>query len=113
MKVAVVQLNSQDIVASNLARVRHWIAQAAAAGAQLVALPENFAFMGEDAGKREIAERLDRASPGPILSALAESATAHRVWVLGGGMAEKSGDPARPYNFDVGTLLNAIPFQVT
>jgi predicted amidohydrolase len=101
MNVAVVQLNSQDVVASNLARASHWIAQAAAAGAQLVALPENFAFMGEDAGKREIAERLDGASPGPILSAIAESATAHGIWVLGGGMAEKSGDPARPYNTSV------------
>jgi deaminated glutathione amidase len=101
MNVAVVQLNSQDIVASNLARARHWIAQAAAAGAQFVALPENFAFMGEDAAKREIAERLDRASPGPVLSAIAESAAAHGIWVLGGGMAEKSGDPARPYNTSV------------
>jgi predicted amidohydrolase len=101
MRVAVVQLNSQDVVASNLARASQWIAQAAAAGAQLVALPENFAFMGEDAAKREIAERLDLASPGPILSALAESATAHRIWVLAGGMAEKSGDPARPYNTSV------------
>jgi predicted amidohydrolase len=101
MYVAVVQLNSQDVVASNLARARHWIGQAAAAGAQLVALPENFAFMGEDAGKREIAERLDRASSGPISSAIAESAAAHGIWVLGGGMAEKSGDPARPYNTSV------------
>ncbi|MDP9002909.1 MAG: carbon-nitrogen hydrolase family protein [Myxococcota bacterium] len=101
MRVAVVQLNSQDSVAFNLARAKHWVAQAAAAGARLVALPENFAFMGEEAGKREIAESIDRALPGPIVTALSDMATAHRVWVLGGGMAEKSPDPARPYNTSV------------
>lgn len=98
MRVAVVQLNTQDDLAANLVRVRHWIAHAAAAGAQLVALPENFAYMGEDAKRRELAERLDGAFPGMILSALSESASKHGVWVLGGGMPERSEDTARPYN---------------
>jgi predicted amidohydrolase len=101
MIVAVVQLNSQDGVLANLGRAKHWIAQAAALGAKLVTLPENFAFMGEEAGKRELAESLDGPRPGPILSALAENAAACGVWVLGGGMAEKSDDPARPFNTSV------------
>jgi deaminated glutathione amidase len=101
MHVAVVQLNVQDDVAANLQRVRHWIAQAAAAGAQLVALPENFAFMGEEARKRELAERLDGAFPGPILAALSESAAKYGVWIIGGGMPEASDDIARPYNTSV------------
>jgi deaminated glutathione amidase len=101
MRVAVIQLSSQDDVAVNLASVRHWVAQAAAAGAELVTLPENFAFSGEEARKRELAERLDGAFPGPILSGLAEAATANRVWVLGGGMPEQSNDPARPFNTSV------------
>jgi deaminated glutathione amidase len=101
MHVAVVQLNAQDDVAANLARMRHWIAQAAAAGAQLVALPENFAFMGEEAAKRELAERLDGAFPGPILGALVESATQHGVWIVGGGLPERSDDLARPYNTSI------------
>jgi predicted amidohydrolase len=101
MHVAVVQLGSQDDVAANLARVKHWVREAAAAGAQLVTLPENFAFMGEEARKRELAERVDGAFPGPILAALAEAAVANGVWVLGGGMPEKSEDPARPYNTSV------------
>jgi predicted amidohydrolase len=101
MHVAVVQLNVQDDVAANLQRVQHWVAQAAAAGAQLVALPENFAFMGEEARKRELAERLDGAFPGPILAALSESAAKHGVWIVGGGMPEASDDIARPYNTSV------------
>ncbi len=101
MQVAVVQLSSQDDVVHNLSRVRHFVAEAAARGAELVALPENFAYMGEEAAKRELAERLDGAFPGPILSALSDAAAAHGVWVLGGGMPERSDDPARPYNTSV------------
>jgi predicted amidohydrolase len=98
MQVGLVQLNTQEDVLGNLERVRHWTAQAAAEGAQIVALPENFAFMGEEARKRELAERIDGAFPGPILSALQESASKHGVWILGGGMPERSDDVARPYN---------------
>jgi predicted amidohydrolase len=101
MRVAVVQLNTQDELLLNLSRAREWIARAAAAGAQLVTLPENFAFMGEEARKREIAERVDGSFPGPIVSALCEEAAARGVWVLGGGMPERSDDPARPYNTSV------------
>jgi predicted amidohydrolase len=101
MRAAVVQLNTQDDVVCNLEHVRRWVAQAAAAGARLVALPENFAFMGEEARKRELAERLDGASPGPSFTCLAECAARHGVWVLGGGMPEKSDDPTRPYNASV------------
>jgi len=101
MRVAVVQLNVQDDVAANMRRVKDWIAQAAAAGAQLVVLPENFAFMGEEAQKRELAERLDGAFPGPILGGLAENAAKYGVWIVGGGMPEASDDVARPYNTSI------------
>ncbi|MGD0675363.1 MAG: carbon-nitrogen hydrolase family protein [Polyangiaceae bacterium] len=105
MRVAVVQLNSQDDVWVNLERVRHWVAQAAAAGAQLVGLPENFAFMGEEARKRELAECLGGAFPGPIVSALSEIAAKHGIWIAAGSMPEKSDDVARPYNTSL--LLDA------
>lgn len=115
MRVAVVQLSSQDDVTANLARARHWIAEAAKAGAELVALPENFAFMGEEDQKRTIAERVpapsesesasarahEEAPLGPIVAALAAAAKESGVWVVGGGMPEASDDAARPFNTSV------------
>jgi predicted amidohydrolase len=105
MRAAVVQLSSQDDVAQNLGRVRELVARAAADGARLVTLPENFAFMGEEAKKRELAEPVDRTFPprdrGPIVGALADLAVKHGIWLLGGGMPERSDELARPYNTSV------------
>ena len=101
VQVAVIQLSSQDDVPANLARVRALVLEAGRAGAELVALPENFAFMGEEAKKREIAEKLDGAFPGPILGALIATAKEHGVWIVGGGMPEASKDASRPYNTSV------------
>jgi predicted amidohydrolase len=101
MRAAVVQLNSQDDVGANLERSTHWIAEAAKMGAELVVLPENFAFTGEEAKKRETAETLSTDHAGPILSALVAAAKKHNVFVIGGGMPEKSGDFERPFNASV------------
>jgi predicted amidohydrolase len=93
---AVVQLSSQDAVAANLEVARGLVADSVKAGAELVVLPENFAFMATDADKRAHAE--DLREPGPIVRFLMESARSHRIHLLGGGFPEKSGDAARPYN---------------
>jgi predicted amidohydrolase len=100
MRAAVIQLSSQDDVARNLERVRALVGEAARAGAQLVGLPENFAFMGEEGQKREVAESTGEggAAPGPITTAIAELARAHGAWIVAGGMPETSGDAARPFN---------------
>ena len=98
MRVAVVQLNSQSDVGANLARVAELVGRAADMGAELVALPENFAFMGDsDEGKRAIAEDLATCE-GPIARAIAELARSKGIFVVAGGMPEKSGDDARPFN---------------
>lgn len=98
MQTAVVQLSSQDDVAKNLDRVRVLVAEAAGAGSALVALPENFAFMGEEAQKREIAESTQDDDCGPITSTIVMAAREHGIWIVAGGMPELSGDAARPFN---------------
>jgi predicted amidohydrolase len=89
-------MSSQGDVAENLAAARRGIAEAAERGAAVVLLPENFAYFGDEAGKRNVAEKLD--GDGPIVAALRDAARAHRVTIIAGGMPERSADPARPYN---------------
>ncbi len=97
LDVAVLQLSSQSSVAGNLARVGELVGEAAARGARLVALPENFASMGGDAAKVAVAECIDTLG-GPVSSALRKLAMAHNVYIVAGGLPELSGDSARPFN---------------
>jgi predicted amidohydrolase len=87
---AAVQMCSTDDLAANLARASALAAAGVAEGANLVILPECFAFLGSREGdKMAVAEVLDDRRPGPILAALAEIATRHGAWVVGGGLPER------------------------
>lgn len=82
MKIAAVQMVSTPDVAQNLERARALVGQAAAAGAELVALPEYFCLMGlRDSDKLDHAEA---DGEGPIQQALAAMAREHRIWLAGG-----------------------------
>ena len=63
MSFAVIQMVSQSDVLANLAQARRLLEQAAAGGAKLAVLPENFAAMGRrdvaDIGSREALELRD------------------------------------------------------
>ena len=97
MRVAVVQLSSQADLQKNLDRVAELVTRAKEMGAELVALPENFAFMGEkDDDKRAIAEEFP--GEGPIHQALAATARDLGIFLLAGGMPEKSPDADKPFN---------------
>jgi predicted amidohydrolase len=103
--LAALQLTSTEDVEGNLARCRRLVQEAAAAGADLVGLPENFAYLGSDRDHRlSIAESLDGA-PGPILAAMQELARQARVWLLLGGFPERAPGGARIRNSSL--LLDA------
>ena len=91
-------MRSTGDLSANLATVSQLVARAASDGAQLVALPENFSFLGRHEGdKMPIAESLRGA--GPVMTTLRELAIKHGIYVLGGGTPETvPGDPKRTYN---------------
>jgi predicted amidohydrolase len=96
---AAIQLSSQGDVAENLDRVEARAVEAAKAGADVVLLPENFAYFGDEEGKRAVAEDFSPAGDaGPIQTRLAAIARENRIHLIGGGVPERSSDAARPFN---------------
>jgi len=82
MRVAAVQMVSTPRVDANLATAAQLIAEAVAAGAQFVALPEYFCLMGmRDSDKVAVRESVGR---GPIQDFLASQARDHGIWLAGG-----------------------------
>lgn len=81
-RVAAVQMTSTANVTVNLDMVRERLVEAAAAGAAVVVLPENFAFLGlRDADKLQWAES---QGAGPIQDALARYARELGLWIVAG-----------------------------
>jgi deaminated glutathione amidase len=96
MKIAAVQMVSTPDVARNLEAAARLVAQAAVAGAGLVALPEYFCLMGRrDDDKLRVAET---PGEGPIQRFLADTARAHGVWLIGGTLPLATGTPGRALN---------------
>ena len=82
MKIAAIQMTSAASVAPNLARARELLGQAAARGAALAVLPENFAIMARrERDKQAVAED---DGDGPIQSMLAAAARDLKLTLVGG-----------------------------
>ena len=95
-KVAAVQMVSTPSVPENIATARRLVAEAAAAGALLVTLPEYWPIMGmSDADKVSHAEQ---PGTGPIQDFMAETASEHGIWLIGGTLPLVSTDAARVMN---------------
>jgi deaminated glutathione amidase len=93
MKVAALQMTSGPDVAANLEQARALLEEAAARGAPLAALPENFSFMGlKDADKRAVAES---DGSGPAQDFLAATAQRLRLWIVGGTVPLVAGADGR------------------
>ncbi len=101
--IAAVQMTSGEDVDANLERCRELVREAATAGALIVGLPENFAYLGSSQDHRlAIAEELplagERQEPGPILTAMRALALKAGVWLLLGGFPERGRDGTRIRN---------------
>ena len=96
MKIAAVQMVSTPDWPANRDAAARLIAQAAAAGAGLVLLPEYFCILG-----RRDTDKLALAEPpgsGPIQAFLADAAREHGVWLVGGTLPAKPPSQAQVLN---------------
>jgi nitrilase len=93
LRVAAIQMNAGASVGDNLERAARLIADAAAAGAALALLPENFGLMGLHARDKLAAQ--ERDGEGPQQAFLSRMAREHRQYVIGGSVPIASDDPAR------------------
>lgn len=95
MRVAVCQLHTGEDVAANLEAAERSIREAADGGADLAALPEYFAYLGDPRRRAELAEPV----PGPLTDRIGTLAAGLGIWVLAGSVLEL--DDARVYDTSV------------
>ncbi|MDT7834057.1 carbon-nitrogen hydrolase family protein [Aquabacterium sp. OR-4] len=90
LHIAALQMVSTPDVGRNLAAAGRLIAEAADAGAQLVALPEYFCLLGRsDRDKLLVAEA---EGDGPIQAFLAAAAQRHGLYLVGGTLPLRGAD---------------------
>ena len=91
--MAAIQMVSGPSITENLAAAAELLAQAAARGARLAVLPENFVLMGQrESDKLAVRET---EGDGPIQAFLAEQAAQHQLWLVGGTIPLRVADDDR------------------
>jgi len=94
-RVAAVQMVSGPGVDANLMQAEALVGEAAARGASLVLLPENFGLISTRAADKLAAREPD--GDGPQQAFLSRMASVHGIHVIGGSVPLESGDPQRVY----------------
>ncbi|WP_089726949.1 carbon-nitrogen hydrolase family protein [Candidatus Thiosymbion oneisti] len=92
-KVAAVQMTTGPDVRANLQEAERLIRAAADAGAGLVVLPENFAFMGRR--MQDVLRLREWDGDGRLQSFLSEAAARYGVWIVGGTIPLVADDAGR------------------
>jgi predicted amidohydrolase len=92
-KVAAIQMATGPNVSANLLETERLVREAAEAGARLVVLPENFAFMGKR-DQDQLAFR-ERDGDGRLQRFLSSIAARYGLWLVGGTIPIETEDPAK------------------
>jgi nitrilase len=93
MRVAAIQMTSGHDIDSNLEVANRFLEEAARQGAVLAALPENFAFMGQNSGDKRVIAEPDGA--GRIQNFLSDTARRLKLWIVGGTVPLRQGADGR------------------
>jgi predicted amidohydrolase len=81
-RIAAVQMATGPNVSANLLETERLVAEATEAGAGLVVLPENFAFMGKR--DQDLLSLKEVEGEGPLQDFIAQIARKYGVWLVGG-----------------------------
>jgi len=95
-RIAAVQMVSGPDIAQNLGDADRLVAEAAARGARLVALPEYFPLISGDETDKVRAR--EKEGEGPLQDFLRETALRHKVWLVGGSIPMACENPAKVRN---------------
>ncbi len=95
LKIAAIQLNSTPDRKENFRQVSLFMEKALKAGAQLIALPENFSFMSREGEKLEVMEDIEN---GEAISFLRDFARKNQVVIVGGSIPMRTKDPQKVTN---------------
>ncbi|WP_126425412.1 carbon-nitrogen hydrolase family protein [Brevibacillus marinus] len=95
LKIAAIQMDSQNKKAENLAKAEKMIREAKAKGASYISLPEYFNFIGTE---EEEAANAEVIPDGQTVRFLASLAKELQVWLHGGSMLEKVPGESKYYN---------------
>ncbi len=96
MKIAAVQMVSGPDIGENLREADRLVAEAAARGAKLVALPEYFPLIsGNETDKVRAREK---EGEGPLQDFLRGTALRHKVWLVGGSIPLEASSPHKVRN---------------
>jgi nitrilase len=92
-RIAAIQMVSGPELGPNLAAAERLVAAAAAAGAKLAALPENFYRIGRHEGDKVAVRESD--GKGPVQDFLSSTARKHGLWIVGGTAPISTDDEKR------------------
>lgn len=95
VRVAAIQMDSQDIKTDNLKKAEQLIREAASNGARLTVLPEVFNYSGTHDGVDANSEVLGEGETSKMLSSLAREL---KIWIHGGSIFEKIPGSSKVYN---------------
>lgn len=95
-RIAAVQMVSGPDIAQNLRDADRLVAEAAARGARLVALPEYFPLISGDETDKVRAR--EKEGEGPLQDFLRETALRHKVWLVGGSIPLEASVPEKVRN---------------
>lgn len=83
VKAAAIQMISNDNVADNLILAERLIKEASDAGSKLIALPENFAYLGD---RDDLLKVREKENDGPIQKFLSKQAQLNHIFLIGGSI---------------------------